>query len=68
MARYLFDLGDWDQSRWVVPHGVHGDPGSAHHLDQLGPWVDNEPIPMPWSAEAVDELTVSVTELGRTSS
>ncbi|MCP3911182.1 MAG: penicillin acylase family protein [Actinomycetia bacterium] len=64
VARYVFDLADWDRSRWVVPHGVSGDPGSAHHLDQLDRWVDNDLIPMPWTREAVDEATVSRTELG----
>ncbi|MCP5028399.1 MAG: penicillin acylase family protein [Actinomycetia bacterium] len=64
VARYLFDLSDWNQSRWVVPHGVDGDPRSAHHLDQLDHWVDNDLIPMPWGIDSVDELTVSVTELG----
>ncbi len=34
VARYVFDPADWDNSRWVVPGGVSGHPGSPHYQDQ----------------------------------
>lgn len=63
VARYVFDVGDWDRSAWVVPHGVSGDARSPHHLDQLGDWAGGGLKPMRYSAEVVDAATESVTAL-----
>lgn len=63
VARYVFDVGDWDRSVWIVPHGVSGDPRSPHHLDQLAAWASMGTRPMRYSAAAVDAATESVTEL-----
>jgi penicillin amidase len=63
VARYVFDVGDWDRSRWVVPHGVSGDARSPHHLDQLEDWAGMRLRPMRFSAAAVDAATESVTDL-----
>lgn len=63
VARYVFDLADWDDSAWIVPHGVSGDPRSPHHLDQLERWAGVEMLPMRYSVEAVDAATVSVVTL-----
>ncbi|HEU5084781.1 MAG TPA: penicillin acylase family protein, partial [Acidimicrobiales bacterium] len=63
VARYVFDVGDWDRSAWVVPHGVSGDSRSPHHLDQLDAWASMQLRPMRYSAAAVDAATESVTEL-----
>ncbi|HSP03013.1 MAG TPA: penicillin acylase family protein [Acidimicrobiales bacterium] len=63
VARYVFDVGDWDRSRWIVPHGVSGDSRSAHHLDQLEDWAGMRLRPMRWSADVVDAATESVTAL-----
>ena len=63
VARYVFDVGDWDRSRWIVPHGVSGDSRSPHHLDQLEDWAGMRLQPMRWSADVVDAATESVTQL-----
>ncbi len=63
VARYVFDVADWDRSGWVVPHGVHGDPASVHHADQLQRWADVELSPMRYSTAAVDAATESTTVL-----
>jgi len=39
VARYIFDLADWDRSAWVVPLGSSGHPGSPHYADQLARWA-----------------------------
>ena len=39
VARYVWDLADRDASRWVVPGGASGDPGSQHFGDQLDAWL-----------------------------
>jgi penicillin amidase len=46
VARYVFDLHDWDQSGWVVPLGVSGQPGNPHFADQLTAWRDVRVLPM----------------------
>ncbi len=54
VARYVFDLADWDRSGWIVPLGASGHPGSPHYADQLQSWADLRLQPMPYSREAVD--------------
>ncbi|MFE6771343.1 GNAT family N-acetyltransferase [Streptomyces fimicarius] len=38
-ARYVWDLARREDSRWVVPFGASGVPGSAHHRDQTPLWA-----------------------------
>jgi penicillin amidase len=46
VARYAFDLGDWEQSAWVVPLGASGHPGSPHYADQAQAWSEVRLLPM----------------------
>jgi len=46
--RYLFDPADWRRSRWIVPLGASGHPGSPHFADQAHLWVDVETVPQWW--------------------
>lgn len=63
VARYVFDVADWDRSGWIVPHGVHGDPTDEHHGDQLQRWAAVELSPMRYSADVVDAAATSTTDL-----
>jgi penicillin amidase len=54
VARYVFDLADWDNSGWVVPTGASGDPDSPHFADQRVPWAAGELVPMRYTRAAVD--------------
>jgi penicillin amidase len=63
VARYVFDVSNWDRSRWVVFHGTSGHPGSAHYSDQNALWARGEMVPAPYSADAVEAHAVSVTRL-----
>ncbi|MFF5534362.1 penicillin acylase family protein [Streptomyces cinerochromogenes] len=45
-ARYVWDLADRRNSRWVVPFGADGVPGAAHHHDQLPLWLRGELAPV----------------------
>lgn len=63
VARYVFDLADWDRSGWVVPHGVSGVRGSGHDLDQRSSWLACELLPMAYSADAVAAVAVSTQSL-----
>lgn len=46
LARYVWDLADRDNSRWIVPFGANGVPGTAHFADQLPLWAGGELIPI----------------------
>ena len=46
VARYVYDPSDWSQSRWVVPLGASGHPGSPHFADQASVWAEVQMIPM----------------------
>lgn len=45
-ARYVWDLSDRANSRWIVPLGASGDPASRHFTDQLAHWSSGELIPV----------------------
>jgi penicillin amidase len=53
VARYCFDLADWDNSGWVVPLGASGHPGSPHYADQVPAWRDVTLHPMVYSWERI---------------
>lgn len=46
LCRYVFDVGDWDNSRWAVFGGAAGNPDSPHYADQTTPWSACEMVPM----------------------
>lgn len=50
-ARYVWDLARREDSRWVVPHGASGRPGSRHHRDQQPLWLagDLAPVVTDWA-------------------
>jgi penicillin amidase len=51
VARYVFDLADWNRSAWVVPLGSSGHPGSPHYADQAPGWaaVQLQPMLYDWA-------------------
>ncbi len=49
VSRYAFDLADWEGSRWVVPLGSSGHPGSAHYADQAPVWQQVTMLPMTYN-------------------
>jgi penicillin amidase len=53
VARYVFDVGDWDNSSWVVFAGASGDPASTHYADQHEAWSAGELVPMRYSWDAI---------------
>jgi penicillin G amidase len=53
VARYAFDVADWDRSGWVVPLGAAGEPGTPHAYDQQDAWRTGRLLPAPYSWRAV---------------
>ncbi|WP_330339014.1 penicillin acylase family protein [Streptomyces sp. NBC_00557] len=62
-ARYVWDLADRAASRWIVPFGADGVPGSPHHHDQLPLWLRGELVPVgtDWTLLTRDSDTDSDT-------
>ena len=55
VARYAFDIADWDRSGWVVPLGVAGEPDHRHAHDQQEAWRAGRLLPAPYSPRAVEQ-------------
>ena len=51
--RYIHDPSDWSNSRWIVPLGASGHPGSAHYADQAQLWADVGYIPQLWDWDTI---------------
>jgi penicillin amidase len=51
--RYIHDPSDWRRSRWIVPLGASGHPGSRHFADQAALWADVQTIPQLWDWEDI---------------
>ncbi|WP_433826664.1 penicillin acylase family protein [Actinoplanes sp. CA-015351] len=67
VARYIWDLGDRQRSRWVVPFGAHGDPESPHFLDQLPLWASGSLVPLTtdWDGLVLDRSVLDRSVLDR---
>jgi penicillin amidase len=63
VARYAFDTADWDNSRWVIPLGVSGHPGSPHYTDQAATWAEVRMIPMLYDWERIGASAKSTQRL-----
>ncbi|WP_458094530.1 penicillin acylase family protein [Roseomonas sp. WA12] len=63
LARYVFDVGNWDNSRWAVFHGVSGRPGSPYYMDQHAEWAEARMMPMLYGWDAVRQAARHVQRL-----
>lgn len=59
VARYAFDVADWDRSGWVVPLGAAGDVGDDHGMDQREAWRRGELVPALYSRQAVERAATT---------
>jgi penicillin amidase len=46
LSRYVFDVGAWDNCRWIVFHGASGHPASPFYANQNATWAKGELVPM----------------------
>ena len=63
VARYIFDTSDWENSRWIVPLGSSGHPGSPHYGDQAELWSNVEFIPMTFAWDTIERDAESHQQL-----
>ena len=59
VARYSYDLADWNNSLWAVPLGSSGHPGHPHYHDQSELWRQVRMAPMlyDWARIAAEHET-----------
>ncbi|MEO6957938.1 MAG: penicillin acylase family protein [Antricoccus sp.] len=53
VARYIFDIGQWNNCQWIVFSGASGDPTSSHYLDQHERWSRCELVPMIYDWQSI---------------
>ncbi|HEX7165373.1 MAG TPA: penicillin acylase family protein [Acidimicrobiales bacterium] len=63
VARYAFDVADWDNSGWVVPLGAAGEPGAPHAADQQRAWADGRLVAASYTRAAVEAEATETTRL-----
>lgn len=63
LARYVFDVGQWQDCRWIVFHGASGDPRAAHYDDQCAAWRRGDTVPMHYDWATVADQAAAHTVL-----
>jgi penicillin amidase len=63
LSRYVFDVGNWDNCRWVVFHGSSGHPASPNYANQNAPWSDCKMVPMLYNWRRIAAEAETVQEL-----
>jgi penicillin amidase len=61
--RAVFDVGAWQNSRFVLPGGQSGNPLSPHYGDLFELWQRGEGVPIAFTAEQMQEAAVETLEL-----
>ncbi len=61
-ARYVWDLSDRANSRWAVPLGASGHPGTAHFRDQTKNWATGSLQPVLDASETSSTTLVPPSE------
>ncbi len=61
--RQIFDVGNWDEGRFILPTGQSGHPGSAHYDDLIHDWLHCRYRPLLFSRAAIERETVETIEL-----
>lgn len=65
VARYIFDLNNWENSCWITPLGVSGHPGSPHYTDQVSIWANGDMVPMLYSWDKIKNCHATYQKLSR---
>ncbi len=63
VARYVFDLADWDRSAWVVPLGASGECRDPHFADQQAAWAAGDLVPMRYDWVGIEAAATAAETL-----
>jgi penicillin amidase len=58
-ARFIAEVGNWDETVLVLPTGQSGRPWSQHYADQMADWLRADGVKFPFSVEAVDRAATA---------
>lgn len=61
--RYIHDPSNWSNSRWIVPLGSSGHPGSPHFSDQQQMWAKVATVPQLWDWDEIAETAETTQRL-----
>ena len=61
--RVVWDSGDWENSRAILPGGQSGHFNDPHYDDQLPLYLNGKTRVVPWSPRAIDAAAVSTIKL-----
>ena len=53
VARYAYDLADWENCLWAIPLGASGHPASPHYADQSETWRQVQMVPMQYAWQGI---------------
>ncbi|GAB4085585.1 hypothetical protein GCM10028784_22150 [Myceligenerans cantabricum] len=59
VARWIWDLADRRDSRWVVPFGASGRPGTPHTADQHTTWAAGDTVPVETDWDRLEHVDLS---------
>jgi penicillin amidase len=65
LSRYVFDVGAWNNCRWIVFHGASGHPASPYYANQNATWAKGELVPMLYDWEAIKSAASSHQTLSK---
>jgi penicillin G amidase len=63
LARYVFDVGAWDNCRWIVFHGASGHTASPCYDNQNASWAAGEMVPMLYDWTKIEASATSHQQL-----
>lgn len=61
--RMVLDIGNWQESRFILSSGQSGNPCSPHYADQVPLWKAGKTIRIAWEPEAVAAAAASTLHL-----
>ena len=48
------DVGEWDNSKFVLPGGQSGNPASPHYDDMVALWLQGKGVPIHWTQKSIE--------------
>ncbi len=63
LVRYVFDVGGWDNCRWIAFHGSSGHTGSPWYDNQNAMWAAGELVPMLYDWQQIEATSVTHQKL-----
>jgi penicillin amidase len=63
LARYVFDVGAWDNCSWIVFHGASGHTASPWYDNQNANWAAGKMVPMLYDWAKIEAATTSYQQL-----